>query len=546
MNSIKNSRGVLRITLFAGLILLVLTGIVFAGLLIYKNTSVRGRQETFNRLLREYDISASVFYGTEREIDALHSELDFLEKRAISVESWLSVIKRRRALASVHQPSQILYQNTVNNALAAYPQSPVLSAIASASLVKNSALDSQSENKLREWLSLMQESSFNKLRLGLHVILGDFRNPQRALSQVPEDIYSDGTETVTLNLAILKTLRGNYSGAAADIQALLMPELSIQTLSENIIRFSAEFHYDFGNLLRSAEIFSLLDDDFSMSRQADALYLAGYREMSASIWQLLSDSNDESSLYNLAVIAGEQNNNSQALEYYERLASIEKPSNSNSRQFGLIRYSRLLDYNSAYMILTNTNDFSPAVFPYIDLELCKLNMQVWPLARQMAETWLLLDRHSENIELYEWAAWHIFFQRNYDESAIFINRLDILRVNTQWANLYRAVQLMQEGYLDAAESILLSIPQDEADFAVFANLGRIYEIQRSSARALTYYEMASSVVQNPKTAARIQIRIAACYSAVGRASDARRALLIAVEYDPENLTAKLELERLLY
>ena len=541
MKIAKNSTRFLRITLFTGFILLVLTGIVLAVLLITWNTSERGRQETFSRLLREYDISAGVFFGTEREVEHLHAELDLLEKRAISVESWLSIIKRRRTLSHVHPPSLVFYQNSVNNALAAYPTSPVLAAIAAAALVKNSAIGSEAERQIRTWLSLITDSSFNSLRLGLHVILGDFRNTGRAYSAIPEGIASDGTEVITVNLAVLKTLRGNYHEAAADIQSLFT-----QDLSENAIRFSAEFHYDFGNLQRSAEIFSLLDDDNSMSRQADALYLAGYREMSASIWQLLSDSSDENSLYNMAVLAQEQNQTEAAARYFERLSALDISSNSRSRQFGIIRYSRLLDYNRAAAVLSNSTDFSPAAYPYIDLEICRLNMQVWPLARQMAETWMLLDRHNESEELYKWAAWHIFFQRNYNESAIFIDRLDMLRVNTHWAQLYRAIQLMHDGSLDAAENILLSIPHDEAEWAVFANLGRIYEVQRSSARALTYYEAAASRVINPKTAARIQLRIAACYSAIGRTADARRALLIAVDLDPENLTAKLELDRMLY
>ena len=540
MRSKRNVR-LPRITLFTGLILLVLIGAGLAGLLIAWNTSERGRQEIFSRLLSEYDTSAGDFFGTGREIEHLHRSLDLLEERAISVESWLSIIKRRRTLAGVHPPSEINYRNSVNKALAAYPSSPMLAAIAAASLVKGSAINSEAERQIRALLSLITESSFNKLQLGFHVILGDFRNPVRALSLVPSGLTSDGTEAVTVNLALLKTVRGDYNGAAADIQSLFNNDIS-----ESTMRFSAEFHYDFGNLLRSAEIFSLLNDDNSMSRQADALYLAGYREMSESIWQLLSDSNDENSLYNLAVLAEEQNEAEEAAHYFERLSALDISSNSRSRQFGLIRYSRLLDYNRAEALLSNSTDFSPAAYPYIDLEICRLNMQVWPLPRQMAETWLLLDRHSENEELYRWAAWHIFFQRNYNESAIFIDRLDILKVEAHWAQLYRAIQLMCDGYLDAAENTLLSISHDEADWAVFANLGRIDEVRRSSARALTYYELALARAVNPKTAARIYLRIALCYSAIGRTADARRALIAAVDLDPDNLTAKLELDRMLY
>jgi tetratricopeptide (TPR) repeat protein len=102
---------------------------------------------------------------------------------------------------------------------------------------------------------------------------------------------------------------------------------------------------------------------------------------------------------------------------------------------------------------------------------------------------------------------------------------------------------MVDGNLDTAENILLSIPFNEADWFVHANLGRIYEERRSASRALTQYEQAALKAQDNKTAARIQLRIARCLSVLGRNNESRRAILTALDLDPENMSARLELER---
>ncbi len=144
----------LRITLLAGLILLIL----ICGGLIFIYFSERSiwmnfrKQDSFASIMREYDLIATEIYGTQREYDRLHHELDRLEKKAISVESWLSVLKRRRFLAKNHPPSMENYRSSVNNALKAYPTSQPIIAIASASLVKDSPCHKETEAKLRDWL----------------------------------------------------------------------------------------------------------------------------------------------------------------------------------------------------------------------------------------------------------------------------------------------------------------------------------------------------------------------------------------------------------
>jgi len=537
--NINNLNPFLRITLLAGVILFVFAAVVLTVFFLGERSSTRitRQEESFSRLLRDYDEAFGELTGTEREFAYLNRELDSIEKKALGVESWLSVLKRRRALAAVHPPSDENYRSSIDRALKAYPMSQPIAAIAAAALVKNTAVTPQAEVNLRNLLSLFHDPEFNNLRLSLYVLLGSFRDPARA-SLLPDDIASDGTEAVNADLAILKTLRADYRGAAADIQAMLNSHLPLSAPS---LRFAAEYFYDFGDLRRSAEIFNMIDDEKALVRQADALYLAGFTDMPRSIWTMLTASSNENSLYNLAITSVDAE---EAASWLEKLVSLDSSSDSGCFQAGLIRYSRLLDYQNALSLLQNTEGADPSLYPFVDLEICKRNSQSQESGRQAAEAWLLLDRHPENEDLYNWAARLFFFQRLYPEAKILLRRAAQFQFEGQWVPLYNAVLLMNEGDTDEAQEMLRSIPAQDADWAVSANLGRILEAERSHIRAIEQYEAASERTQNPKTASRIQLRIARCSLTLGHSNEARRALEYALELDPENLSAGLELERL--
>jgi tetratricopeptide (TPR) repeat protein len=528
----------MRVILFAGIMLLIISGSVFLVFYLMERSATKTsrQQDNFARSLRQYDIQFTDITGTEKEFERLNRDLDRIEKTAIGVESWLSVLKRRRSLARMYPPSMENYRKSINSALKAYPMSQPITAIAAEALIKNTAINSEAEQKLREWLPVLTDPLFNKLRLSLHVLLGDFRNPQRA-QVIPERLTSDGTEAIIIDLIILKIIRDDIQSALSDIQTMmyLIP-------SSDSLRLAGEFYYDFGELERSAEIFSLIDDEKALIRQADALYLAGYEENARIIWSMLSDSCNNRSFYNLGFTS---KNNDEAAGWYEKLINLDTAyiTDPSVRQFGLIRYSRLLETTKAVSLL-QTEERSGN--PFVDLEIIRRQTLNWEIGRQIAETWLLLDRHEGDEDMYRWAAWLILFQRNYSEIRILLNRTEMLNLDYQWVKIYRAVQLMFDGDIETAEEILRPIPVDEAEWTVNANLGVILEAQRSASRALEQYQLAFSKIQNPKTAARIQIRIARCYVALNRPSDAILALIYALELDPENLTARLELDRLTY
>jgi hypothetical protein len=544
MSAKTGKKNHLFITLLAGVILLAAVCAVF--IFFYFNErsiwAPSRKQDSFSSILREYDAIADAFYGSQREYDRLHRELDRLEKKAISVESWLSILKRRKILAKEHMPSLELYNSSVQRALKAYPQAQPIIAVAAAALVKNTAITRENESRLRDWLPIIADSSFNTLSLCLHVLLGDFNSPKKAQS-LSANLHTDGTESITINLAALKALRRDYHGAAGDIQMMLNGEPSPQAL-----RFAAEYNYDFGDLLRSAELFYLLNTTEAMSRQADALYMAGFPHSAASIWLMLSDLPHENSLYNLALTSQDS---AAAAEYLEKLVRLETVSDSNARQFGLILYSRFLDYARAVALLKGASNFPPNDYPYIDLELCKRLSQEQNPGLQIAQTWLLLERHEKNEELYKWACRLFFFLRRYDEASILLNRMDHLQLSGEWIDVYNALYSMFEGKLETAENLLRSNLSQEQDWYVFANYGLILESMRSFIRALEQYELAAAKLQTAAfqksaAAARIQIHIAKCFTALNRPLDARRTLEYALELDPDNLSASLLLDKGIY
>jgi len=582
-----HNASIARVICLAGIMLFVfICGFFFAFSFLGRGNSKKSvPQDNFFRLLRNYDMAVlsmevpGATTGQEFEKlngemlthELLTSELDKLEKLAVGVESWLSVLKRRRNLARLYPASAPSYRQAVRRAAEAYPWSGPIAALAAAALVKDTALTREAETQIRSCLPLLADPVFSPLRLSLHVLLGDFSGPDKAgllsgLSaaglQDPGNAYYAQTEAITLDLAIVKVLEGDMRGASAEIQAAVQGYSNTRDFgfsaflpSIDFLRFAAEYHYDFGDILAAAELFSQIPGEAALMRQADSLWLAGFTDSARVLWSLLAtpDAGQSAarSLYNLALTAPDQE---EAFAFLEKLAALTKeniqpPSGTDaafidSLQFGLIRYSRLLEVSRAIAALESSGFLKPSGYPFIDLEIQKRRTETGELGRLIAETWLLLDRHPETEPLYRWAAWFFNFQRNYNESAILCRRAAEYGFPGQWIPLYEAVQLMREGGIDAAGDILKEMPVQTADWPVLANLGRIYESELSHSRALECYERAAAKVKNPIAASRIQLRIAKCLGVLGRSGEIRRVLEYALDLDPQNINARLELSRI--
>jgi tetratricopeptide (TPR) repeat protein len=528
-----------------------------------RNAANDTRESTFQRLLQEYDFKSRQILETgqmamqRRELDRLDNDLDRLEKNAEVVGSWLSVLKRRRQLAGLDSRYEKSYRESSQRAAEVFPYSEPIAAISAAALIYNSAITREAEAYLRENLPLLVSLRFASTRLSLHVLLGDFKNPEQAEAQLPQSFTEPGfssvstleTEIILPDLMILKILAGNIPSVSIDMQTALNVYPS-----PALIRLGAEFFYDFGDLIRSAELFSLLPDEEALSRQADALWLAGYTDSARAIWAMQTDRSK--SLYNLALTAPTLEEETELFEYLtERPRSGDWDSDDNtSRRFGLIRLSRLYDAPKAVEVLELEKTVIPRMDSLIDLEILRRRTEIMEMPRMIAETWLLLDRYSDVEDLYQWAAWYFDLQRNYVESAKLLQLAARHNFEGDWMSLHGALQLIREGYLIAAEDILARMISDDPVFndqwAVAANLGRVLESLLAPARALTHYKKAIAVLEESDEeaawiiASKIQVRIALCLKTFGRIDESRQALEYALDLNPENISARLELSRL--
>jgi hypothetical protein len=562
----------LQFAVYSGIMLVLLLGGLLTSV-YFSRYKGEVAESGFYTLLRDYDFKHRriMLEGLSQyqEVDNLNRELDRLEIKAEGVENWLSILKRRRQIAALDSRYIQNYRQSSKLAALAFPYSEPIAIVAAAALIHDSAITREGEAELREVLPLMTSSRFSHARLSFHILLGDFNNPRRAAANLPSEFMVSELPSLSVtaaarivpNLIIMKILAGDTSGADAMINAVFAQGGRSYRASNEFIRLAAEYYYDFGDMLRSAELFSMLPDEDALIRQADALWLAGYTQNARNIWAIVAS--QPNAIYNLAVTSQTQ---AEAKTLFETLMG-KTNANDPYHQHGVIRYSRLMDAPKALAFLETwqlqNKDAEPsnAALPrpqaalsidaLLDLEKTKRRMEIEEVARMIAETWLLLDYYPGVEELYQWGAWYFAFQRNYSESALLLRTASRHNFTGHWKGIYESLLLINEGDTDAAENILSVIPLNNENWIVAANLGRIYETRQSPARAIANYEKAFSIISNnvlfegwKEAGSRIQIRIAYCHRITGNNSESRRALEYALELNPNNINARLELSRM--
>jgi tetratricopeptide (TPR) repeat protein len=565
-NSSPQSTSLLQFAVYFGIMVALLLGGLYASVYFsrYKGEIA---QSGFHTLLRDYDFRhrrvLQEGVSQYQEIDNLNRELDRLEQKAEGVENWLSILKRRRQIAAFDSRYIQTYKQSSRRAALAFPYSEPVAIVAAAALVSDSAITREGEEELREILPLLTSSRFARARLSFHILLGDFKEPGKAAAILgreyiePEllSLPAQSAAKIIPDLVIIKILAGDTSGADSMINTVFAQGVQFYRASNEFIRLAAEYFYDFGDMLRSAELFSTLPDEDALIRQADALWLAGYTQNARNIWTMLAAS-WTGALYNLAVTSPTQ---AEAKTRYELLTG-KTDVDDLYHQYGVIRYSRLMDVSKALEFLekntgpsnatplrTQTTLTADALF---DLEKTKRRMEIVEPARTVAETWLLLDHYPKVEELYHWGAWCFALQRNNNEGALLQRAASRQNFTGQWKGIYESLLLINEGDSDAAEKVLSEILLNDENWIVAANLGRIYEARQSPARAIASYEKAFSIIAKNtlvkgwnEAASRIQVLIAYCYKLMGNNSESRRALEYALELNPDNLNARLELGR---
>jgi tetratricopeptide (TPR) repeat protein len=531
--------------------LIICAALVFLGLRPDRNyfgspSGASGDQ--FHRLLREYD---SIYHPPPdaEQLDTLSALLDRMERSARGVESWLSLLKRRRVLAGASPRMLLRYQDSARRAAAAFPWSEPLAAVAAAALLQETPLTAENAGTLRTYAALINEASLCPLALGITILVGDFDSPALALGR-GEALLSAGLplirstlargERLIADLVILRLLKGDYRGAEAQILGISRPEIP------ELRNFLGEYYYDFGNPLQAAAIFNRAADEKSLFRSADALWLGGRPENARNIWLTLSGGVDRPetqfrSMYNLAATASSPEERNTWLNLiHARGSSVV--AGEPSYQYGLTAYTRTLPPGEALALLDKPGG-GPELEALRDLEI--LRRQTWTADRTVAETWMLLGRYPQDPRLYQWAAWYFAYQRRYEEAAVLVKTAGYRNIRGPWLDLAAALCCMEAGRLDQAEELLQALGQEDRPiWQADANLGLILEGRRSPFPALERYETAAARVEDKQAASHLQLRIAGCLRSLGRTEDSRRALRYSLDLNPDNLAARLELRRL--
>ncbi|MDR0730325.1 MAG: hypothetical protein LBF63_01565 [Treponema sp.] len=562
----------IKLALIAGVVFAALTGAALIFLSLrpdrdYLDGSSAPR-DVFHRLLRDYDLIAGSPPDPE-QLDTLSALLDKMERSTQGVESWLSLLKRRRALAGVSPRMLRQYQASGRRAAEAFPWSEPLAAVAAAALLQETAVTAENAGILRGYAALINETSLCPLALGVFILTGGFNSPAlaqgrgefllgAALPLVRPGMSRNQGDRFIVNLTILRLLKGDYRGAEAQILGISWPEIP------ELRNFLGEYHYDFGDPLQAAAVFSRAVDEKTLLRSADALWLGGKTGSARNIWLTLNGQNTAAepetrfrSLYNLAASAPNPEEREKwlgllAADGQKDPALVREP----SYLYGVAAYTRTLSpYEALALLDTPATEaasktgavLEPELEAIRELEILRRREELWTVDRTVAETWLLLGRYPHDKRLYQWAAWYFSYQRRYGELEVLIKTAGYRDIRGPWLDLITGLRAMETGSLDQAEERLRAMCLDPANRAVWqaeANLGLILESRHAPYPALEHYETAAARVQDKRAASRLQLRIAGCLRSLGRTEDCRRALRYSLDLNPDNLAARLELRRL--
>ena len=495
---------------------------------------VRFARSSFTEAMEEYD--QKILDNPSLSFKQHNSLLDGLEKKAVDTENILSVLKRRRYQALHAAEDREQYLNSHIEAAARvrkqFPHSPQIGAVAAEALIlKGFTGKGETAAEIQELASLMSEGALSNLALVFSIYSGAMGDPAQALN-IRKELFTllcsmakgEEREKYLVN-ACIRTILDNNSleagpASPASLTSLTSPAYAMVNalfteppIRDETIIFGAEFFYDYGNYLRSAELFSAFSDSRSLARQADAQWLAGFADSARGLWRMaaadtrstanksLSTDIDIPSIkarsfYNLASTASDPR---EAGRYLEQLFAANAEYKS-AQTYGIIRYSRLVPADRAIAILSEADPEKEGLF---DLELLRRRSEQWDVNKSVTETWMLLNRHSKDGRLFEWAVWYFDFQRRYEETALALRNAGINRVEGPWSALHRAFGLIREHNFAEAEKTLRSIvrsPQETKSapgrrtqplWQAGAGLAMLLEKQNNLQEALQYYEIAS-------------------------------------------------------
>jgi tetratricopeptide (TPR) repeat protein len=534
---------------------------------------------SWSEKLKKFDENLSWFEISrgQTNLDVMLNMLNVLEKTAVGAEGQLSVLKRRRKLANIETNLLADYMDAALRAAKRFPHSAAIAALAAESLVKTSGASANSE-KLALYAQVLSqagplaESSSLPLAFCFYALSGRLGSADSAaVIEQNDSLFLIGirglsgkeADAMLVNAALLYIIRGDIDGAAPFLTTLNLDNGALEKNRD----FFAEYSYDFGDPLAAARIWTESEKPENIARAADAFYIAGRTANALQLWRLLAKNalpNNERSarvFYNIAMFSTEIQEKRAALE---SMLAWQNTSPSQAALFGTVLYTRLVSEARGRAILEETITKNPG--PLFELELFRRGIKSEPLDKSIADTWLLAGHYPKEQFIYRWAAWYFDFERRFDDTYFLLKTAEKWGIRGLWMPLTIAINELRANNIETALNALTKIdiagyPAGEYESAeeswpVDANIGLILEARRDYRGALESFKRAAAQIKiknsdfslNPQSrrsaAARLELKMARCYSALGQSAEARQAVLNAAKFDADNINVRVALNRL--
>jgi tetratricopeptide (TPR) repeat protein len=531
MRNRKGSDGALPVSLRLGISVVILVAGAFLYAVLYLDVPFwdeRDGAARFQKTLREYDalFEASKEETHLRNYDMLAKKLATLEainndQRFSTLQTTLSLLKRERAFAGYDPNFRARYAKNLLSAEKKYPRTVQLQALSI-------------ENAVKTGIPTIADA----LNIGGEGEHGSGTPVGTLLAAISESSGNREQEHLIVNAALLSIVTGNEY---RETNAVLYPLDLRKAASVNTFRFTAEYAYDAGDFPLASRLFAALPDENALERAGDALFLGGDVDGARELWLLSSNAN---SLYNYASLADKTGETGETDETAGRTAALKKllaqyaePS-APSFTAGMILYTRLMSDDRAAATLGAAR--YTAQIPLLDLELWRRTEKNYPPGRALAGMWLLIGRHPQQTPIYEYASWYFGRERRYEELSLLLNNASLQGIDSGMLQYWRIMLDAPNGDNKRVREALAALPHapDGQPWFVSANIGRLYEAERSWKNAVDHYSAALANAPGAPDKSRILQRTAVCLAVQGRNSEARAVLEEAVSLDPTNLTAR--------
>ena len=429
--------------------------------------------------------------------------------------------------------------------------------------------------------------------------------PQRPVSPQPVSPQPAQTQSGAFAAALrrdrllLLLLGGDRMGALAGIDDEL--EAKGRNSSPDAA-LAADVHYDFGDPREAAALYGHFTDDFSLLRRADALVLAGELTGARALWTTLvrsSGTNDpglRGEEFRGMALGGELGGEELRVKALYNLARTSQDNDGIRRltdallaldpnhEAGTILHSRTMGDAQANVFLSRAGSAAAGSLgsgsaasgsagsprsdsadgALLSLESVRRASPNQEALRTVAQIWLRIEKYPKDGRLYRWGAYYFQTMAFFEELQQLLSMAALHGLSGDqafWIDLHQGLEAMRLGQLNQAERLLAASYEGWADWRVPANLGRIKESMLSMAKALELYGTAISLGRTDRRPTGLSLaqegtrasaeelsilhqRMARCYAALGRAADARRALESALEINPDNREARMELRKM--